>query len=252
MANTDVFQYKANPNSAQTSLISADDIQKMSMPEFLQFQNKLSNVRRRVRYDMAVYEKVIIAAGTEKAIFRKGIGQEETFATSDTEYKKTRVHTNMYRNGEFEAGSLVIVTDICACVSIRGGVPTAQAAGVITNAKPDFTVSVDAALALQAWLEQTELIYREGETEIVGGLLSEFPQNRGISGFAGSIQTAIAQNVFMPSFALRNPRVLAGGDDFSVLLRNLAAFDLTAATGINQQIVQKVELETIEIVNVKV
>jgi hypothetical protein len=251
---TPVFRYKTDPNNLDPKSlkeISAAEIMAMSMPEFLQFKSKLANVRHRKRYDVAVFEAVGIPAGTTKTIFRKGIGQEDSLATSDTRFAKTRAHTNMSRDGEFEQGSLVIIEDVSAVQAITSGVPATVVNGIVTNARATFPAFLDPALVLNVWLNQVELAYKEGETEIQKGLLSEFPQNSGVSGFLGASPGGIAQNAFMPVMAMANPRVLEGGEDFSVDIRTLASFDATVATGVGLQITQKVELSTIEVIQVK-
>lgn len=250
-----VFQYRNdinNLNPKDLSAITIDQLMMMSMPEFLNFQNRLVNVRHRKRRDMALYEKTVITPQHHKAIFRKGVGQEDSYATSDTRYTKTRAHTNMQRDGEFQQGSLVIIKDISAIIEFTAGIPTTVEHGLITNAKAVFPTNYDNCLALSAWKRQVELVYKEGESEIVKGDLSEFPQNDGVSGFNGASPGGIAQNAFQPSMAFPNPRVLQGGDDFSVEIRPLCNFDTSQANGINQVIRQIVELYTVELVTVKV
>ncbi len=199
---------------------------------------------------MAVVEAVIIPAGTTKDLFRKGTGQEDTFATSDTEYKKTRQHTNMHRGGEFEQGSLVIITDISAPKAFFSGLPTAVVNGIVTNARATFPAYIDPALLLDTWLNCVELDYREGEASINADPLTRFSQNSGVSGVIGGSNGGIIQNAFMPSLSLDNPRILEGGEDFSVRLQTMSSFD-ASATGVNMPIAQKVVLSTTELVNVR-
>lgn len=244
-----VFRFKAN--SGGTSPISMKEIREMSMPEFLQFKDRLVNVRERERYDKAIFEAVIIKAGTIKDIFRKGVGQEDTLATSDTEYKKSRWHTNMHRGGEFEQGAMVVVYDISAPKAFFAGKPTTSTNGAVTNAKATFPADIDPALVMDTWLKCVELDYREGEYSINAEPLRRYPQNDGQSGVLGSSPGGFVQNAFMPSMALKAPRTLEGGDDFSVRLTALHDFD-ASATGINQVIVQEVILSTIELIRVPV
>ena len=244
-----VFRFKANGGG--TLPITMKEIQDMSMPEFLQFKDKLVNVRERERYDKAIYEAVNIKAGLVKDIFRKGYGQEDTYATSDTEYKKTKWHTNMHRSGEFEQGSLVIITDISAPKAFFAGKPTTVLNGQVTNAKATFPTDTDPALSLDTWLKCVVLDYREGESSINEEPLRRYPQNDGQSGVIGASQGGLMQNAFMPSVALKNPRTLIGGEDFSVRLTTLHDFD-ASATGLNQVIVQEVILSTIELIRVPV
>lgn len=251
-----VFQFKAGNNFDPAALksITAGEIMNMTMPEFLAFQERLVRVRRRVRYDTAVYEKVNVTPQMVHTLFRKGLGQTEKYATSDNTYTKTRFNTNMTRNGEFEQGSLTIIYDISAPQAFTAGEATARAAnGAIINPKATFSANNDPALNLKAVQEQFELVYKEGDSEdgIFRGLIKEFSQNNGQSGFLGSSVGGVAQNVLWETKPLDNPRVLEGGEDFSIDLRPLADLDLSAATGINQILVQKVELSVIELITVK-
>jgi hypothetical protein len=245
-----VFRYKNNPSSlnpAEMSIISANEIMNMTSQEFLNFKGRLANVRHRTRFDTAVWEAAIITPAMVATIFRKGVGQTDKYASSDTTFNKTRAHTNMTRNGEFPQGSLVIVADVIARKAFTSGVPTTVVNGVITNPRATFPAYLDPALALQVWTENVEMAYREDDVDKVADTLNRFPQNDGMSGAIGASQGGIMQNVMMPRFGLHSPRVLDGGDDFSVEIRPLANFD-ASVTGINQVIIQRVELETVEVI----
>jgi hypothetical protein len=250
-----VFRFKTNPDSlsaAEYGIISADEIMRMSSQEFLVFKNRLANVRRRTRYDTAVYEKAVIAAGTTVDLFRAGIGDRQKFATSNAEFLKTRAHTNMTRKGEFEQGSLVIITDIVAKKFFTSGLATTVTDGIVTNSKALAAVPTnDPTLNLLTWIENIELAYKEGEDDKVVNLLSKFTQNDGISGFMGASVGGVAQNFAALGIPLPTPRVLEGGEDFSLQLRHHAAFDTSTATGIDQVVAQRVELETIEVIQVR-
>lgn len=244
-----VFRFRM-PDGKQGSF-SVQDIMAMTMPEFLYYKDFLVNVRDVTRYDTAVYEKTTITALHTHQLFRNGVGQEEKFATSDTEFVKTKFHTNMGRKGEVPQGGLWIVYDVAAPAAFSAGKPTTKAAnGSVTNAKASFVATNDPALILDAWLNQVELKYVEGESEdgIIKGLLKDFPANSGQSGFLGSSVGGIAQNAMVPNVSLRSPRILEGGQDFTVILSPFCDFDTTNATGIDQIITQKVELKTIELV----
>ena len=247
-----VFQFKTNPGSlqpAQYGVISIEEIMRMSSNEFLVFQDRLVNVRRRTRYDTAVYGKAVIAAETKVEFFRKGIGEGDVKIGTGAAYNKTRAHTNMPRKGEFPQGSLIIITDIVAKKAFTSGLPTGVTDGIVTNAKALAAVATnDPTLNLLTWLETVELAYREDELDKIQNYLGKFTQNEGISGFMGASIGGVAQNFGAPGVALVSPRVLEGGQDFSVQLRHLAAFDLSTATGIDQETTQRVELETIELI----
>lgn len=233
--------------------ISVKELIGMDPQEFLVFKDRLVNVRDTVKYDMAIFEKVASITPQHKMeIFRKGEGQSEKYATSDTTYNKTLFNTNIPRDGQVPAGGLWIIYDIAAPIRFVAGTPTTQAAnGAITNAKVSaFSAYNDFALALDAWVNQTQLKYTEGSSEdaVVKGLIKDFPANSGQVGFAGSSVGGIAQNAMIPNVALRTPRVLEGGEEFAVEIAPLADFDTSSGSGINQMIVQKVELKVIELI----
>lgn len=247
----EVFEYRL-PNG-KSGVFTIADIQGMSMPEFLYYKDYLVNVRDVTRYDTAVYEKAVITSQHVHQLFRKGIGQQDKFATSDTALLKTEFHTNMPRQGEVPQGGLWIVYDIAAPKAFTAGKPTTMAAnGAITNPKATFVASNDPALILEAWTNQVKLKYTEGDSEdgIIKGLLKDFPANTGQTGYLGSSVGGVAQNAMIPNVSLRSPRVLQAGQDFTVILTPLCDFDTTNANGIDQIIAQKVELKTIELVRI--
>lgn len=247
-----VFQFKTNPGSlkpADYSVISIEEIMRMSSNEFLVFQDRLTNVRRRTRYDMAVYSKSLIAAEAKVELFRKGPGEGDVRVGDGSAYNKTRAHTNMPRKGQFPTGSLIIITDVVAKKAFTSSLPTTVVDGIVTNAKALAAVATnDPTLNLLTWLETIELAYREDEMDKISNYLGKFTQNEGISGFMGASVGGVAQNFGALGVALPAPRVIVGEQDFSVQLRHLAPFDLTTATGIDQFVSQRVELETIELI----
>ncbi len=246
-----VFRFKSNPGMtpAMYGEISAAEIARMPSQEFLVFKGRLMNVRHRTRYDTAVYEKGVIAANNSHDLFRSGLGDKAKYANSNNEYTKTRAHTNMNRKGEFPQGSLTIITDVVAKKAFTSGIPTGVTEGIVTNAKALAAVATnDPTLNLLTWLENVYLSYREDDVAKIENYLGKFAQNEGISGFMGASVGGVAQNFATLGVALVTPRILEGGEDFSVRLDNLAAFDISTATGIDQIVVQRVELETVELI----
>lgn len=249
MGNQEVFKYVL-PDGTR-GVFTLEDISKMNMPTFMYYKDYFVNVRDTIRYDMAVYEKATITPLHTHQLFRNGVGQEEKYATSDTEFTKTKLHTNMGRKGEVPQGGLWVIYDISAPITFYAGKPTSiDANGAISNAKASFVATNDPAIIADAWGNQVELKYMEGDDEdgIVKGLLKDFAPNSGLSGALGSSVGGFVQNAMIPNVNLRSPRVLEGGQDFTVLLTPVCNFDTTNATGIDQIIRQKVELRVIELV----
>ncbi|HEX8637863.1 MAG TPA: hypothetical protein VF692_07375, partial [Pyrinomonadaceae bacterium] len=104
-----VFQFKGIGNQPG-GVLTAQEIMNMPMPEFLLWRDRLMNVTRRKRRDIAVFKNnIVVTPEHRKQIFRKGIGEEDTYANINTEFQKTRAHTNMSRGGHFGEGNLTIV-----------------------------------------------------------------------------------------------------------------------------------------------
>jgi hypothetical protein len=153
----------------------------------------------------------------------------------------------MPRKGEFPQGSLVIVGDIVARKAFTSGKATTVVAGIVTNPLATFPANIDPALILQTWTENVELAWRQDDVDIESDFLCKYPQNDGMSGAIGASQGGIMQNFGVAAMGLKQPVVLDGGDDFTVQLRPLAPFDASTASGIDMQIVQRIELITTEV-----
>lgn len=253
MSSLDRFQFKPRytpPGQADIiGTITAAEIQAMTMQEFLSFQGQLVNVRRRKRRDLAAWEKNnTITTAMSKEIFRKGLGDQDTYATSATEFTKTRAQTNMQRGGNFGEGSLTIISQIEAYVHTTALIPTTVAGGVITNPLGLAALTLwDPAMVEVMLQNQFELGFYRGETLIVDGLLKDFPQAAGVSGSIGNSVGGVFQNALFDGNFLDNPQVLANDEDFHVLLSPLCSMDFTAATGENIQVTIGVELNTVEL-----
>jgi hypothetical protein len=229
--------------------ISLDEIADMPMPEFLQLESRLMNVRKRKRRDVAVYEKnTAITTAMTKEIFRKGVGADESFATSATEYIKNRWHTNMPRGGDFGEGSVTIVKSLEVFISTFALVPTTFVGGAATNLLGLAALTLyDPGLVEATLVKWAEIGFYRGETLIVDGLAEEFPAQDVVSGVAGAAVGALFQNGGLPGKPLENPEVLVDNEDFHVLVSPLHALDMTSATGLNLPINVFVKLSTTEL-----
>jgi hypothetical protein len=245
MAIDKVFQFQ-NPQGG-ISAVDANAIEAMSIPQFAQFQDRLVRVRRDRRHDtLLIATDTMVAAGTKKSLFRKGIGEDDNFFGSNTEFTKSLLHTNMLRNGEFEQGDLVIIKNIEVEQPSFGGLATTEANGAVTNAKATFPAAYDPALAVYTWLNQLAVRFKRGNTVIFETLAINLSQDAGIYAAFGANSGAYVQNGNGTNL-MPNVQVLAGGEDFSVEVEALANFDLTAATGLNRPWKTKLVLETIEL-----
>lgn len=244
------FKKVYTPPGVQDSIgmVSLDEIQKMTLPEFLQFEGQLMNVRRRKRRDMAIFEgNTTVTVASEKQIFRKGVGDEDTPATSSVGFIKTRGHTNMARGGSFGEGSLTIITAIEAFVYATALKGTTYVNGLITNPLGVAPTAYDPALLLTILAKQVEIGFYRGESLIIDGLVEEFPQMSGLSGFAGASVGALVQNALLPNNFLSNPQALKDDEDFHVLVSPLTDINNTSASGLNVPFNIGVKLSTIEV-----
>lgn len=239
----------------QKGTITVAEIEKMTMPEFLEFEGRLVNVRRRKRRDQAVWRSnTAITIAMAKETFRVGVGGADAFADDPTvTYTKTRAHTNMRLNGEFPKGSLVIVKGIeshFAAFQLRG---TTYSGGQVVNplgVAVGTATTYDAALFAHTVCRQFEVAFMRGEELIVDGLVEEFQQGNALSGLMGGAFGGIIQNAgYSNGGRLDNPQVLEGGEDFNVTVRPLTALDISTGTGLTLvNITIMTKLDTIELV----
>jgi hypothetical protein len=235
-------------NQGGLSDIDARSLENNTVPKFLQLEGNLHSVRRNRYYDVVAWEiDTLVEPKHVAKAFRKGFDQVQKFATSNNEYTKTLAHTNMSKDGEFEAGSVVVLKNIEVQMIVTSGRPTAQSAGIVTNPKAAFTnTTIDPALIAHAWLNQTWIQFKRGKTIICEGLAIDFQQKAGVSGQLGGSAGGFVQNNAYSASLLPNVQVFGIGDDFEVVVTPLANFDLTSATGINREIAMKVVLDVIE------
>jgi hypothetical protein len=229
--------------------MDASKLEDMTIPQFVSFEGRLHNVRRDRVYDTIVFEaNTTITPAHKKTLFRKGIDEMESYATSATEYKKTLIHTNMLKGGEFEKNDLVIIRNIEVQHPMFGGVPVTVSAGEIQNARVTFPGTYDPAVAAWAWLSQSLIQFKRGNSVIVENLAINFPQDAGLYAAYGANAGAYVQNGQGVNL-LPGVQVLEGGDDFSVVFTPLATtFNNTTATpGLDQQIKTTIVLDLLRL-----
>jgi hypothetical protein len=242
-------QYTAAGSPDATGYVSAGEIEQMTAEEFAMLDGRLVNVRRRKRRDIILFEDdVDIEPSMEKEIFRVGIGREDTYATSNNTFKKTRYHTNMSRNGDFGEKSLTIVKAIEFCFAATALQPTTVADGAPTNPKGAAISNYDPALFALTILQGLEIGFYRGETLIIDGQAIEFQQGNLLSGVAGAAVGAIFQNGgFGDVKQLENPQVLEDDEDFHVLVSPLHDIVNSNASGIGIPFGAFVKLHTTEV-----
>lgn len=252
MADTQGFQFTMGVDSNNRKVLGnilGKELENMSLPEFHEFQGRLVKVRRNKRRDMAVWEpnKLHKANAEGGMIFRKGVGEQQPYMSSDTgTYKQGRVQTNMSRGGEFEKGSLSVICAIEAPFPVTSKA-TAQLNGVVTNPKPIQIVDFDPFLLGNSWQNQVELSFWRGESEIFRSLLEDFTPTTSMTGVLGSSTAVYAQNIYNGHNVMPSVQVIEGGDDFHIRLHLLSEYDMTDANGLGLEITQQVKMHTIEL-----
>jgi hypothetical protein len=243
-----VKQYTAVGQGNVVGNVSLDEISKMTSEEFAAIDGRLLSVRRRKRHDVACFEAVSIAAGTNKDIFRKGIGQQDTYATSNTAFTKTRWHTDMARDGDFGEGSLTIIKSIevgIATFALKG---TTYTAGAVTNPLGVAISNYDPALLEATLVKWAEINFFRGETYIVGGQAEDFGQANIVTGVAGAAVGAIFQNGSgLEDGLLDNPQVFRDNEDFHVNVNALHALDMSTGSGLFFPVNVFVKFDTTEL-----
>lgn len=242
-------QYTAAGTADITSRVKISEIENMTAEEYALLDSRLMNVRRRKRRDKVVFDdNVTIAIGTEKEIFRVGVGGNDTTVNANTAYRKTRWHTNMTRGGDFGDKSVTVVKSIEVYAAAFALQPTALAAGAPTNPLGAAIANYDPGLWAHTLVNWLELTFKRGETDIFTGVLCEFEQEDGIAGVAGAAVGAVFQNgTLFGSKPLDNPQVIVDNEDFHVKLEALHELINTNAAGIGIPFHVEVKLNTTEL-----
>jgi hypothetical protein len=229
--------------------VKISEIEKMTGEEFASLDGRLVNVRRRKRRDMIIFDDdVTIEAGTQKELFRIGVGGEDSTVNVNTAYKKTRYHTNMSRGGDFGDKSVTIVKAVEVYAAAFALQPTTLVAGAPTNPKGAAIANYDPALWAHTLLNWLELSFFRGETAIFDGQLVDFEQEDGISGVVGAAVGGIFQNgTLFGSKPLDNPQVLVDNEDFHIMVEALHQLVNTNAAGIGIPFNVQVKLSTTEL-----
>ena len=227
--------------------LTLDQIEKMSIHQFINIDGYLVNVDWNRRYDTVVFEtNTTVPEGGSKKIFRKGLEEKDEYFESVNTYTKTLVHTNMLKGGEFDEGDLTVIKNLEVELPMFGGKPTTQAAGVVTNAKASFPATFDPALAAYRFLNQTWIQFMQGKDVIFENKALYFASKAWLLAAFGANSGAYVQNGYGQNY-MRKPRIIRGSRDFSVNVISLASYDLTTATGLNMEVSMTIALETTEL-----
>lgn len=226
-----------NLNNKATGSISLADIREMSIPEFIQFQDRIVGLNKYRRYDTALYKNSIaITPSHTAAMFTLGVGENDQWANDPTDtIKKTDVHTNMPVHGRWQPGEVAIIWQIEAVVGFNAGKPTTSADGIVSQPAVAFATNIDVFELQDVADRQFKIQMLRGNKNVVAeGRLGDFPQKTGKSGSGGSSATAtsmFSQNMgFGDTNILVKPQVIEGGEDWQISLQPLApSLDMSTA-----------------------
>jgi hypothetical protein len=233
-----------NLTARKEGIATLEQIAAMTTPEFFEFQGRILNFRKYRRYDTALYKNSVAITPNDKySLFTEGVGEQSTWINdaSDT-IKKSLVHTNMPKKGQWQPGEIAIIESMEAVVGFTAGKATTSADGIASQpAVTAFPTNIDVYLLQDVVGEQFNLgFYRGNKNLIVQGLIQDFPQAVGKSGAAGAHAGAFSQNTAfgVPNLMTR-PQVIEGQEDFEIEIQPLAAsLDMsTAARDIRVKVV---------------
>ncbi len=230
MADKPLIQFVAdinNLNSRAMGVMSLDDVKMMSLPEFIQFENRILNFRKTRRYATGLWKNTVTITPEHKAsLFTAGVGETVQWANDAADdIKLSRVHTNMPKKGEYQNGEVAIIRNFEAIVGFTAGAPTTTADGIASQpAVAAFPTNVDVFLLQDVVCGQFNLAFMRGNREVIfEGLLEDFPQTVGKSGASGAHAGAFSQNTaFGSPNMMTRPEVIEDDDDFEVEIQPLA------------------------------
>jgi hypothetical protein len=207
-----------------TQTIGLDQVARTPMKEFAGYMDNIVGARTQIYYDAIVLASgTNLVAGSRLALFKEGIEESGVIWNTGVNYKKTKLHTNMVEDGQFEYGVSVIayafellfiaLPQLPDVVSANGEITASSDDG----AQPAGYNPVNFARAL---LTQNTYQFRRGsDVTEENGLLIDIPSNAGLSGAIGGQTTlSIVQNSLGPSSArlLEYPKVLHSKENFQV------------------------------------
>ncbi len=210
--------------------ISLDEVSKTPMNRFAGYMDNIVGARIQTYYDAIVLVAgTSLVAGSKVSLFKEGLEDDGKIWNTGTAYTKTKIHTNMVEDGQFEYGVTVIVVAFELLFMALPAKAAAATNGIVTDsldhaAQPaGYNVSQFA----RALMLQNNYTFRRGsDISEENGLLVELPSNVGLSGsFGAQANTAIVQNSLGSQSArmLEYPKVLHSKENFQVDVEALAS-----------------------------
>lgn len=157
---------------------------------------KVANAVDHVLYDTKRFKAGAAVPTQAITFFTSGFGQQDFIVNAPSEgYAKPRADTNLQEGNRLPAGQYLVVDSLQAFVTFTGDTDTTYAssgAGTEQPTAPAAGATISGNNQMSAILQQSYIEFWFGESKYEDGPLWRFPSEFGISGFAGSGQSANA------------------------------------------------------------
>lgn len=211
-------------------VISLDEVSRTPMNRFAGYMDNIVGARIQTYYDAIVLVAgTALTAGSKVSLFKEGLEDDGKIWNTGTAYTKTKFHTNMVEDGQFEYGVTVIVVAFELLFMALPAKAAGATNGVITDAADHGTqpAGYNVSQYARALMLQNNYTFRRGsDTSEENGLLVELPSNVGLSGsFGAQANAAIVQNSLGSQSArmLEYPKVLHSKENFQIDIEALAS-----------------------------
>src|SRR5262245_58918211 len=98
------------PNDETVLRIPLDVVERTPMNRFVGYMDNIVGARTQVYYDSAVLVAgTALTSGRKISLFKEGLEEDGNTWNTGAEFTKTKLHTNMVENGQFEYGVTAIV-----------------------------------------------------------------------------------------------------------------------------------------------
>lgn len=210
--------------------IPLDEVSKTPMNRFAGYMDNIVGARIQTYYDAIVLVAgTALNGGTKLSLFKEGLEQNGKIWNTGAAFTKTKLHTNMVEDGQFEYGVTVIVVAFEILFMALPAKAAAATNGIVTDSADHAAqpAGYNASQYARALMLQNNYTFRRGsDISEENGLLVELPSNVGISGsFGAQANNAIVQNTLGSQSArmLEYPKVLHSKENFQVDIEALAS-----------------------------
>lgn len=227
---------KGTPGATQIAdggygrIIGLDEVSRTPMNRFAGYMDNIVGARIQVYYDTIVLVAgTNLVQGAKVSLFKEGLEDDGKIWNTGAAFTKTRIHTNMVEDGQFEYGVTVIVVAFELLFLAPPAAATTYSNGVVTNAADAGAqpAGYNNSQYARALMLQNGYVFRRGsDISEENGKLIDLPSNVGLSGsFGAQANTAIVQNSLGSQSArmLEYPKVLHSKENFQIDIEALAS-----------------------------